>query len=135
MKRAVGFGEIQNGKLKLRNEETFKEQLARMKGTVEIIVERTHSKRSLNQNAYYWGVMVKILSDELGYEPDEVHEILKQKFNPQNLKIQDQEIVIGGSTTKMSTIDFMAYVEQIQRWAASYLHISIPSPNEENPSS
>jgi len=35
-----------------------------------------------------------------------------------------------GSTTKMNTIEFSSFIEQIQQWSAEYLGVDIPSPNE-----
>jgi hypothetical protein len=135
--RVIGFGEIINGKLKLRNQDLFASELATMKGPVEVVVQKQRSRRSLNQNAYYWGVVVKILSDELGYAPEEVHELLKQKFNWKDVALTNylddvsEEIRIGASTADLSKIDFMAYIDKIQRWAAEFLNVVIPDPNED----
>ena len=127
MKRVVGFGEVIDGKLVLRNESTFKEQLRTIKGRVDVIVEKARSRRSLNQNAYYWGVVVKLVSDYTGYEPDEMHEVLKAQFNAGEFG----EIRYGKSTAKLSTLDFEAYMEQIRRWAAQTLGVVIPEPGQQ----
>jgi hypothetical protein len=127
MKRIVGFGEVIDGKLVLRNRETFDAQLTQLKGAIEVTVEKARSRRSLNQNAYYWGVVLKLLSEHTGYEIEEMHEVLKVLFNQGNFG----EVKFGKSTAKLSTIDFMAYLEQIQRWAAQELGVVIPDPNQE----
>ena len=98
---------------------------------LEIIIRKYRSKRTLLQNNYYWGTVIPILSDYFGYEPEEMHEELKLKFNPVKSKI-DPTRMIGGSTTKMSTEEFycgeQSYVERICRWAAMEYGVYIPPP-------
>jgi len=100
---------------------------------VEIIIRKHRSKRTNDQNAYYFGVVVKILADHFGYEPEECHEELKLLFNPIQSKI-DPSRTIGGSTTKMSTVEFFhdedSYVERIARWAATEHQVFIPPPEK-----
>jgi len=90
--------------------------------------------RSLPENKYYWGVIVKILSDELGYTTNEVHEILKQRFISKVvfLKTKDavKEMRIPQSTTKLKTVEFEEYLSSIRQWASMELGIYIPTPNE-----
>jgi hypothetical protein len=137
MKRIVGFGEVIDKKLVLRNRDTFNQQLREMKGRVTVTVEKARSRRSLSQNAYYWGVVVSMVSEETGYTPEEVHEVLKEKFNSKDLVLANyygdvmEEVRIGVSTSELNKLDFCAYIERIQRWSAEFLHLSIPDPNEE----
>ena len=90
--------------------------------------------RSNPENRYYWGVIVSILSDELGYSTWEMHEILKAKFlrHIAFVKTKDgvEEVEISGSTAHLSTSEFEKYLENIRIWASSDLEISIPLPNE-----
>jgi hypothetical protein len=130
-------GDILEGKLRLSRH--VKESIARWCRTfktgthVDITIRAHKSKRSNDQNAYYWGVVVPILADHFGYEPEEIHEELKILFNPIESKIRPGQ-KIGGSTTKMSTVEFFSdetsYVERICRWAASEYGVYIPPPNE-----
>ena len=87
-------------------------------------------KRSLEQNSYYWSVLIGILSREFGYETEEMHMVLREKF----LRIHDDkhpDFVIAKSTTKLTTVEFVEYIEKIQRWAAEKHQIYLPDPNEE----
>ena len=98
---------------------------------VSFVIEKFKRKRSNEQNSYYWGVLIKILSDELGYEPAEIHELLKYKFlGLEEIKIKDTREKRIISTQSLSTVDFMLYIEQVQRWAST-LNIYIPDPNED----
>ena len=134
-------GNIVNKKLKLFEHEkkaitlwcsTFKN------GTkLDIIIRKHSSKRTNDQNRYYWGVVIPILADYFGHDnPEDMHEDLKLKFNPMKSKI-DSDKTIGGTTTKLSTVDFYSadtsYIERICRWAASEYAIYVPPPKKIEP--
>ena len=133
----VTSGVIEKGQLKIRNRQAL-EQWAKLKRDCEVsvVIERKHATRSVAQNAYYWGVVVHLISEHTGYTPDEVHEFLKMKFLPKKLAVQNKngeirdEYVIGGTTTTLNKIQFGEYLLNIQMWAASELDIQIPDPNE-----
>lgn len=93
---------------------------------VEVIIRKPKTSRSTLQNSYYFGVVVEILAKELGYDKDEIHEILKYKF----LQSNAMGMPYVKSTTKLSTGEFEDYLEKIRRWAAEFLNINIPLPNE-----
>ena len=85
--------------------------------------------RSLKQNKFYWKYIVGILADELGYDKDSMHETLKAKF------LREPHDTIPGvfrvkSTTELSTIEFIQYYKEVQVWAADFLNIYLPDPNE-----
>jgi hypothetical protein len=132
----VTTGAIKKGRLEVRNRKRFAEQLRRMRdGEVIITVARHVATRSQQQNRWYWGVIVELLSEHTGYTPDELHEVLKAKFIPKKLALQDGngeikgEFVIGGTTTGMDKIEFGEYCESIRRWAAEELDVVIPDPD------
>ena len=90
---------IQNGQLLMQDREAFKSEISN-KRDGNYYVELKRETRSNPQNRYYWGVVIDTLSKELGYEPEEMHEILKYKFNkgvsPSNLPM----ITVLGTFTK-----------------------------------
>jgi len=97
-------------------------------------IKKKGSKRSNDQNRYYWGTVVSILADHFGYDPEEMHEELKYIFNPIQSKI-DPARKIGGSTTKLDTVEFYSsdeksYIERICRWASSEHGVYIPPPKK-----
>lgn len=91
--------------------------------------------RSTPENKYYWGVCVQILSDELGYHRNEIHEILKGMFlsEVKFLKTKEgiEEIRIPKSTAELTTIGFENYLSDIRQWSSAELGIWLPEPNEE----
>ncbi|MFA5340264.1 MAG: hypothetical protein WC332_00665 [Clostridia bacterium] len=113
----------------LRNYVTFKCQkyLDTLEGqAVEIIIRKPKTKRSDLQNNYYWGVVIELLSKELGYDQDELHEILKYKFLKKSSAFGGMEYV--KSTSKLNTAEFEEYLDKIKRWSAEFLKVVIPDP-------
>jgi len=101
---------------------------------VEIEVSRLRATRSQQQNRYYWGVVIAALSRYTGYESSDLHELMKSKFLPKPIGINDENgriveaFVLGGSTRQLTTDEFAQYTEDIRRWANITLHLDIPEP-------
>jgi hypothetical protein len=133
-------GTVDNGVLRIHHRKDFDAALVGIKGDVRVTVEKWRATRSHPQNAYYWGVVVKMLSEYTGFETREMHEVLKLKFNPVFRPIVDKtsgevksELTIPGTTRRMKKDEFSDYCERIKRWAAQDLNVYIPDPNEETP--
>ena len=132
----VAFGTVKQGRVHLHNRRQFDQQVGQFRdgATVQLEVTIKRASRSLQQNSWYWGVIVELIAEYTGYTPDEVHEFLKAKFIPKRLAIADangevvDEYVLGGSTRKMNTLQFGEYCEQIRIWAAETLDVNIPDP-------
>ncbi len=91
--------------------------------------------RSNNQNSYYWGVIISLLSEHTGFSPDEMHEILKHKFLRRTLWVRtkhgtQEQSIIAQSTTRLTTKQFEEYQSQIRQWASMDLGVFLPEPNE-----
>ena len=123
----VFTGMVDNGGLRFDMKSVVDNYMCTLIGQrVEVIIRKPKTKRSDLQNNYYWGVVIELLSKELGYDKDEMHEILKYKF----LQSNAMGMPYIKSTTKLSTGEFEEYLSKIKRWAAEFLHIVIPDPNE-----
>lgn len=87
--------------------------------------------RTVEQNNYYWGVVLEILSDHLGYigpgEKEDLHNELRSMFLVRIGKL-GQPVV--ESTTRISTALFEKYLEAIRTWSMSKFQCYIPLPNE-----
>lgn len=103
------------------------------------VVISSYKKRSLPQNAYYHGCVVPMVKDGLrhiGYNEvktnEDAHECLKHLFLKRKMVNENNgdEIVIPGSTAKLTTIEFNTFIDEIIQWASEYLGITIPLPNE-----
>lgn len=134
----VLIGHLEKGQIRF-SKKLLDQQLAGKRDcVVEIVIERKHATRSIAQNRLYWGVYVKLLSEHTGYDPEDLHDILKAKFLPKKITITDDqgvitdEFVVGGSTRQLNKLQFGEYLERIQRWAAEELHVVIPDPPKDD---
>jgi len=115
---------IENGELTHYSEETYNEYLKTLNGFVNVIVRKPSSKRSTQLNKYYWGVVVKLLGNELGLTAPEMHKDLKEQFI--GLRKIDGDCL---TSTKMSNKQFKDYLDEIKIFYAQQ-EIVIPDPND-----
>lgn len=92
--------------------------------------------RSSNQNRYYWGVIIDLLSEHTGFNRDEMHEVLKHKFLRRTLWVPKkdgvkEQSIITYSTTDLTTKQFEEFLAAIRMWASQDLGVCIPEPNEQ----
>jgi len=118
-----------NGKLKLEPEDRakFDRMCSLLIGKrVELSMRKFTKKRSLAQNAWYWGLLIPTLSEHLGYDAAETHEALKFKF----LRVHiDAELETTRSSASLTTEEYSKFMEDCQRLAAEY-GCDVPMPNE-----
>jgi hypothetical protein len=104
---------------------------------VTLALEQAKNPRSLALNAYWWAVCVHHVSEETGYRPQDVHDMLKELHLPRRLHAMRRgpicwrcARVIGGTTTTISNDEMQMLCADTQEWAANALHIHIPDPNQ-----
>jgi hypothetical protein len=116
------------GVLTVHNEHGYHTHLLLCAGKpVRVSVTTAKKKRTDPENRYYWGCVIRILAEEFGYTPDEMHLALKYKF------VRDgglPDLPKIGSTANKDTAWFEWYLEQIRIWASTDFGIYIPLPNE-----
>ena len=105
-----------------------------------LVTIKSVKKRTLPQNKYYWGIVVPLVKQglrEAGYDEvktnEDAHEVLKHLFLKKEIRstIDDNAIIVAGSTAELKTVEFNAFLEEVWKWAAEYLNIQIPMPNEQ----
>lgn len=108
------------------------DHLKKLDKVYKIEIKRDRENRSGNQNRYYWGCVVQMFSEASGFFPDEVHELLKNKFLKYDKAFKDtgESVTISRSTADLDTWEFEQYLEQCRIYAAVTLEIVIPLPNE-----
>ena len=99
----------------LKNKDRFVNDLNKFNGEVVLSLKELPKQKTNKQNNYYRGVVVKILAKHIGHSQEEMHEILKFKFDVK-------------STSKLSQDEFQDYLDRIIRWASMYLGVAIPAP-------
>ena len=108
---------------------------------LQLTFEKPRNKRSNNQNAYYWSTVLVLVKQGLKEATGEnrttesIHyQILLPLFAPINEIINKEtgEFLSERITSsQMTTVQFMQYILEIQRWASEFLGIVIPDPNQE----
>ena len=113
----VFYATVVDGKVKFDNPSLWDRYFQRLSGqAIEISVKPLGKKRNAKQNRYYWKVIVKRVSEYLGYSDREVHEILKNRFDVD-------------STKHLNVYEFSEYIEEICRWAAVEWQLHLPNPS------
>lgn len=117
MKARIWRGKVEKSRLVLDNRAGFHTLIQSLEGKrIEIVLRERTEGRSDVQNAYYHAVVVKMISDATGHDPEETHEKLKA-----HLKVS--------TTTKMTTSEFAEYVDRCRQFAAEFLDMNIPDPD------
>lgn len=93
---------------------------------VDVSIRLHRPQRSLSQNAYLHGVVIPLLAEHCGYEPEEMKDALKLKF----LRIHnDTDLPTVRRTRDLTTAEMAEFVRQCQHLAAE-LGVYIPDPGE-----
>jgi hypothetical protein len=125
---------------KIVNMQEMREVFNRLKDGKYLITIKDVRKRSVQQNSYYWSVVVPMVRKglyEAGFDVirtnDDAHTVLKQVILKKDIvsKHTGEVFTVGGTTKDLSVPEFHEYLETVCRWAADYLGIYIPSPNEQ----
>lgn len=105
-------------------------------GDYLIDVKRKQKKRTLNQNDYYWGVvlpacLVGMINE--GWEifgTDNLHELYKSWFAGRKAinRYTSEVVTFPASSKSMTTTEFSAFVDKVREYAQDYLGITIPDP-------
>lgn len=121
-----------------------------------VTCKKYERNRSLEQNALYWK-WITIISNEIGYSKEEMHEIYKEKFllkifcrddkeymemaksiaalKPNNKKEYlaiRKKVINLTSTTKANISQMCEYLTSIKFHAQGELDIQLPMPEEED---
>lgn len=119
--------EIKNGEIdtgKIRSYTRFLKN-----GFYELTIRKPTRVRSIQQNAYFHGVVVQILSDETGIDFFEVKDLLKSLFLKKEIVFMGKTYEIVQHSANLDTIDFNKFVKNVQAFASEN-GINIPDPKE-----
>lgn len=100
-----------------------------------VVIREWKSQRSLDQNAYVWGVAYPIIAEALGYEPHEIEELhygLVAKWGGEHFDKRLGAMVPNKRSSKLTTKEFSDYMEWLVRFGAKECGgVIVPLPNEE----
>jgi hypothetical protein len=125
---------LQGGLLVLDRPKDYAKHLRSLAGQyVEIVARKRRSKRSLDQNAWWWGKCLPLIAEELGYDKhdhDALHYALVAKCFGTHMDPKLNVDVPNARSSQLSTAEFSELMEWVVRWAATEYGIVIPLPNE-----
>lgn len=101
------------------------EFIATLDGEWIVKVKKRKGGRSVQENKYYWGVVISYISEFTGHEPSYLHEYYKYKFIPA-VKFTD---VSRLTTSDMTSQELWAYMDLIRLDVWLLFDLSIPDPD------
>ena len=120
------------GKLMMNDwqKKAINEEVKRLDGQdVRVWVTKDTRIRTPRQNRYYWGVVIKMISDQTGYTKEEMHEALKNDFLGRRfIEFGTKELELSKSTKDIDTKEMSEYTERCRQFAAEFLQLNIPDP-------
>lgn len=78
------------------------------------------------QLRYYWGVVVRLISETTGYSKDEVHSILGTMFLKDSMEFNGKNYTVIKSISSIKSDAFSEYIEQCKAWASMEISCYIP---------
>jgi hypothetical protein len=135
---------VENGKL-TRNRQPISKAIQSFEGKdVEITISKVKRKRSNNQNAYWWGVVVPIyhkLFTDAGHVCDHngAHYLLCDLIRENHpdtvlfdeVLINDTYVKRTKGTSELTKSEFMSLIAEAQQLASEWFGAYIPDPNEQ----
>lgn len=129
------YGTVTNGVLVCDLPGRYAATLRALEGKrVELIVRERKSTRSAAQLAWHWAVAIPLMAQTLGYDRNEhekLHYALVEKFGGTEFDARmGTAIPKITASRQMNTKVFSEFVAWEVGWAAEYLGIVIPLPDE-----
>lgn len=105
-------------KLKIMSEIWYKHQLQKFKvgEVVTLYISTRKPKRTLAQNAYYWGVYLPLIAKETGqHDIEALHMYFTGKFLTEEIaEVFGQKVRMKKSSTSLSKTGFTEYIMNIE---------------------
>lgn len=124
----IFFGFAKNGVLEFENLVEYQIWLEGINGEFELTINERKKQRTIDQNSWYWGVVLPVISESTGHTPEELHEVFKDMFlGKKTILWNGEEKKIQGSSASLFTQGFGEYIERIRAEVAT-MGITIPDP-------
>jgi hypothetical protein len=129
---------VNSGRFK-RNRNIVLEAINSFEGKDLLITfEKVGKKRSNNQNAYYWGVLIPILQSCIKnswgeiWSKEKSHDFCKMQFNfIERINEKTGEILrVPKSTTENTTSSQEELHSEIRNFISEWFFVNVPLPNE-----
>lgn len=125
-------GEItEDGKLELDSRGRFKAAIRSMDpGPVTVKIKKQRPHRTLNQNAYWWAVPVKLLAEHCGYTDSQMHYALLGECFGFTAGPTGHAVPVKPSSSELTVDEFQKLIDWVLTWAPTELGVNLPAPNE-----
>lgn len=140
MKKAIFYGKASRGQFVMdyKDKEIKKKFLLTYEKDTPLVMEiKKYSKlrtsgrpdEETNFNGYYWGVIVKMVADEMGeLDQEYTHGVIQVGAGNCKPDKKGNQIPLG--TSNMSGGEFAEYCSKARMWASQELGLYIPEPYE-----
>ena len=121
------FGKIKNLKIDFLDEERFVDDLLKFEGKdVVFTLNENKDYRTNSQNKLWWRYM-QILSTDLGFTKEEMHDLCKLKFLKRE-RIEDGiKVEYLKSTAQLTKKEFRELIDLVIIWAAQTFSVNLPN--------
>ena len=129
--RKTFYFNVKKGKMDLIDRDAFQMVVSSMEGkSGELVIGDIGKNRSIAENNYFHGVIVKMISDHTGMFPEDVKEHLKRKFLTAEFQFNGRVYEYIRHTAGLKTDEFEDFCEKCRIYAAQEWKIYLPLPNE-----
>ncbi len=99
-------------------------------GPYELEIRPFEETRRSRANRYYFGVVLKMMAEEMGQSATDVHEIEKLRHNSKVVTdpSNGEEVKIAQSTSKLTIQEFSDYLTAVMVDGAEFIGIVFPEP-------
>lgn len=123
----------------ITNEKVLNKTLESLNDGKYLVTFKSIKKRTLPQNAYLHGCVIPYVFKGLrdaGYDDvrdnEDAKRIIKTLFLKRKITNNktDEVIEVVKDTHELTTLEMMAFIDEVIKWAAEYLSIVIPPPGK-----
>jgi hypothetical protein len=98
--------------------------------STEIVIRKPRTKRSLDQNAYWWAVPVALLAEHCGNTPSQMHyALLGERFGYVTGPL-GQPVPVKPSSSDLTVEEFTGLIEWVLIFGPAELGVVFPTPGE-----
>lgn len=95
---------------------------------VEIVIRKKRRQRSIDQNAYWWAVPVRLLAEHCGYTDDQMHYALLGECFGYRVGPKGHDVPNVVSSSQLTTEEFTRLIEWALVWGPTEMGVEIPPP-------
>ena len=128
---SAGATVTNDGRLELDSRGAFRAALRAMPaGPVTIRIRKQRPQRTLDQNAFWWAVPVKLLAEHCGYTDAQMHYALLGECFGYTAGPTGQPVPVKPSSSDLTVDEFSRLIDWVLTWAPTELGVNLPAPGE-----